>query len=274
MKNFVDCTFVNEHINEPNFFIFDCRFDLFDANKGYELYKKEHIPTAIYLDINTDICGKSGVHGGARPLADVNTLGNKLANMGVNLDSIIVVYDNKIYSSPRAWFQLKYMGYKNVFVLNGGLVTWKSLGLPTSCDILANTKNIGSYNKSTNTSMYCDVNYVKSNLNNDGIILVDSRDNNRYTGEFEPLYSKPGHIPGAINIPWHFNINEDGTVKDLDVVNQNFSKYKGKEIITYCGSAIEAAINFILLDELGYNAKMYVGSMSDYISYEDNIVEK
>ena len=69
-------------------------------------------------------------------------------------------------------------------------------------------------------------------------------------------------------------IAEDGTVKDLDVVNQNFSKYKGKEIITYCGSAIEAAINFILLDELGYNAKMYVGSMSDYISYDDNIVEK
>lgn len=274
MKNFVDCTFINEHINEHDFFIFDCRFDLFDVNKGYELYKKEHIPTAIYLDINTDICGKGNIHGGARPLADVNTLGNKLANMGVNLDSTIVVYDEKIYSSPRAWFQLKYMGYKNVFVLNGGLVTWKSLGLPTSCDILSNTKNIGSYNKSTNTSLYCDVNYVKSNLNNDGIILVDSRDNNRYTGEFEPLYSKPGHIPGAINIPWHFNINEDGTVKDLDVVNQNFSKYKGKEIITYCGSAIEAAINFILLDELGYNAKMYVGSMSDYISYDDNIVEK
>lgn len=273
MKNFVDCAFVESHINNDDFFIFDCRFDLFDKNKGYELYKKEHIPTAIYLDINNDICGKANVHGGARPLADIDILGYKLSNIGVNLDSIIVLYDDKIYSSPRAWFQLKYMGYKNVFVLNGGLFTWKSLKLPVSCDF-KDYKGFGIYKKFTNNLMHCDINYIKSILYNDRIILIDSRDNNRYTGEFEPLYSKPGHIPGAINVPWHFNINEDGTVKDLKLVDKNFNSYKDKEIITYCGSAIEAAINFILLDELGYKVKMYVGSMSDYISYDDNIVEK
>lgn len=51
-----------------------------------------------------------------------------------------------------------------------------------------------------NISMYCDIDYIKSNLNNDRIILLDSRDNNRYTCEFEPLYSKSGHIPVAINL--------------------------------------------------------------------------
>lgn len=273
MKNFVDCFYVNEHIDDTNFFIFDCRFDLFDPNKGYELYKKDHIPNAFYLDINSDICGKANIHGGARPLASSLVLGNKLSSIGVNLDSTIVIYDEKIYSSPRTWFQLKYMGYKNVFILNGGLFTWKSLNLPVTSHIPLN-KGLGNYKENLNISMYCDIDYIKSNLNNDRIILVDSRDNNRYTGEFEPLYSKPGHIPGAINIPWHFNINEDGSIKDLSSIDKNFNSYKDTEIITYCGSAIEAAINFILLDELGYKSKMYVGSMSDYISYDDNIVEK
>lgn len=273
MKNFVDCSYVNEHINSNNFFIFDCRFDLFDAYKGYELYKEEHIPSAYYLDINKDICGQGNTHGGARPLADINILSDKLTNIGVTLDSTIVVYDEKIYSSPRAWFQLKYMGYKNVFVLNGGLFAWKSLNLPTSKDIPKN-KYIGNYKESANDSMICDMNYVKSNLNNHDIILIDSRDNNRYTGEFEPLYSRPGHIPGAINIPWHFSVNENSDIEKLSLIDENFSIYKNREIITYCGSAIEAAINFILLDELDYNVRMYVGSMSDWISYGDNIVEK
>lgn len=273
MKNFVDCFYLNKHINDNNFFVFDCRFDLFNPLKGYELYTSEHIPNAFYLDINSDICGHGNTHGGARPLASINVLSDKLSRIGVNLDSTIVIYDEKIYSSPRAWFQLKYMGYKNVFVLNGGLFTWKSLNLPTSTNVLEN-KLLGTYKANINNDIYCDINYIKSNINNDRIILIDSRDNNRYTGEFEPLYSKAGHIPGAINIPWHFNINEDGTIKDLNLIDMNFNTYRNKEIITYCGSAIEAAINFILLDELEYKAKMYVGSMSDYISYDDNIVEK
>lgn len=274
MKNFVDCFYVNQHIDDDNFFIFDCRFDLFDPNKGYDFYKNEHIPNAFYLDINTDICSPGSIHGGARPLASTKVLSNKLSSIGVNLDSTIVIYDEKIYSSPRAWFQLKYMGYKNVFVLNGGISTWKSLNLPVTSCIPNNTNNLGKYEGNTNNSMCCDINYIKSNINSDGIILVDSRDTNRYTGEFEPLYAKPGHIPGAINIPWHLNVNKDGTIKSASLIKKNFNSFRHMEIITYCGSAIEAAINFILLDAIGFKVKMYVGSMSDYISYDDNIVEK
>lgn len=127
MKNFVDCKWLYENINNPNLYIIDCRFDLFDPSYGLNAYNKKHIENAYYLDINEDFCGRKQIHGGARPIADVELLGKKLSNIGINMDSIIVLYDDKIYSSPRAWWQLKYMGYKNVFVLNGGFENWEKV---------------------------------------------------------------------------------------------------------------------------------------------------
>ncbi|GAA0713518.1 sulfurtransferase [Paraclostridium ghonii] len=272
MKNFVDCSFITNFKDPSSLFLIDCRFDLFDESLGYESYKESHIPNAFYLDINQDLCGESKIHGGARPLPDKNILHKKLSSFGISENSTIVVYDEKLYSSPRAFVQLKYMGYKNVYILNGGFKSWKEINLPIT-SILPSLSPASSFELMSNKDMICDVSYVKKAIANDNIVLVDSRDNNRYTGEIEPLYKNPGHIPGAINIPWHKSINSNGFIKNLDIVDKNFINFKNKEIITYCGSCIEACINYALLDELSYNVKAYIGSMSDWISYYENDVE-
>lgn len=273
MKNFVDCSFITNFSDTTNLFILDCRFDLFNKNAGYEYYKKEHIPNAFYLDINKDICGKQSVHGGARPLANIYDLSKKLTSIGIEMNSTIVIYDTMIYSSPRAFLQLKYMGYENVYILNGGFNAWKSNKLPSTSKIPLPRGN-STFKENLNTNMVCDMNYIKNSIENNNIVLIDSRDNDRYTGKVEPIYSKPGHIPGAINIPWHKNIDDFGYVKDLSEVDTNFNNLKNKEIITYCGSCIEACINYALLDELSYNVKAYAGSISDWISYDDNLVQR
>ena len=272
MKNFVDCSFIVNFKAPTSLFLIDCRFDLFDEFAGYIAYKESHIPNALFLDINKDICGSSQIHGGARPLPDNNILQSKLSSFGINQNSTIVVYDEKLYSSPRAFIQLKSMGYTNVYILNGGFKAWKDNNLPITNEIpsLLQPK---TFNLSPDTSMICDINYVRKSIKNTNIVLVDCRDNSRYTGEIEPLYKKPGHIPSAINIPWHNNIDDNGFIKDLNFIDKNFSILKNKEIITYCGSCIEACINYTLLDELSYNAKTYIGSMSDWVSYDENDVE-
>lgn len=273
MKNFVDCSFILNYKGTAPLFIIDCRFDLFDSSSGYDLYKKDHIPNAFYLDINKDICGEPNIHGGARPLANLAKLANTLTLIGVTMDSTIVLYDTQIYSSPRAFLQLKYMGYKNVYILNGGISSWKANRLPTTT-IVPNLIGNSYFKENLDESIICDIHYIKKSINSNHIVLIDSRDNNRYSGEFEPLYSKPGHIPGAINIPWHKNIDANGYIKNFDEINNNFKHLKNKELITYCGSCIEACINYVLLDELRYNTKVYIGSMSDWISYDENMVEK
>ncbi|RIZ58385.1 sulfurtransferase [Paraclostridium bifermentans] len=272
MKNFVDCSFITDFKDPTSLFLIDCRFDLFNESLGYNSYKESHIPNAFFLDINKDICGSPQIHGGARPLPDKNTLQSKLSSIGIDVNSTIVVYDEKIYSSPRAFVQLKYMGYKNVYILNGGFKAWKDNNLPVTNKI-PSFSSAHKLNLSSTDNIICDINYVKKSIKDNDIVLVDSRDNSRYTGEIEPLYKKHGHIPSAINIPWHNNIDKNGFIKDLNIIDKNFSTLKNKEVITYCGSCIEACVNYALLDELSYNVKTYIGSMSDWISYDENDVE-
>ena len=170
MKNFVDCSFITNFSDTNNLFILDCRFDLFDKNMGYECYKKEHIPNAFYLDINKDICGKQSTHGGARPLANIYDLSKKLTNIGISMNSTIVVYDTMIYSSPRTFLQLKYMGYENVYILNGGFDAWKSNGLPTT-SIIPLPRGNSTFKEILNSTMVCDMSYVKNSIENLDIYL-------------------------------------------------------------------------------------------------------
>ena len=45
------------------------------------------------------------------------------------------------------------------------------------------------------------------------------------------------------------------------------------EVIVYCGSGITACPNSLALSEAGIRHKLYAGSFSDWISYDENMVE-
>ena len=45
------------------------------------------------------------------------------------------------------------------------------------------------------------------------------------------------------------------------------------EVIVYCGSGITACPNSLAFSEVGIKHKLYAGSFSDWISYEENIVK-
>lgn len=273
MKNFVDCIWLKNHLKDEDIFIIDCRFDLFDASYGRKAYNENHIKNAFYFDINEDFAGEKKVHGGSRPVPEFSILGKKLEDIGIKMDSEIVFYDDMTYSSARAWWELKHMGFKNVYILNGGYEEWKKLNFPVSTDI-PDKKQSGKVELKAIDEIYCNIDYVKNVINDPNIILLDSREERRYTGEYEPLYSRSGHIPGALNLHWKKNIDDNGKIKDIDILAKNFSfANHSKEIIAYCGSGIDGAMNFVVLDELGYKTRLYVGSVSDWISYEENDLE-
>ena len=193
------------------------------------------------------------------------------------MDSTIVCYDDGVYASPRTWWQLRYMGYDKVYVLDGGFNNWKAKGYPVSAGVPA-SRGQGSFAAAVRTGMFACKKCIEAALKDpDAHIIVDSRAANRYSGEYEPLYSKKGHIPGAINI--HYLRNMRGA-ESLDFIGtkeqwaENFAPCLEKEdTILYCGSAIEAAINFMFMSELDYAPRLYVGSMSEWVGYDDTEVE-
>ncbi len=266
MKNFVDAKWLQEHLNDENVFVLDIRFDLFDpAKAGREKYLKSHIPGAFYFDIDTDITENKGANGGRRGTPVKEVLGEKLAKIGINMDSIIVCYDDGVYSSPRAFWQLTFMGYKNVYVLDGGLNGYMEAGYEVT-DEIPESRGNGTYSGEENMEMFACKECIKKAITDGDSIIIDSRAHNRYTGEYEPLYTKKGHIPTAKNIHYFSNMKNDNFIGDKALWEKNFKEaMECKNIYLFCGSAIEACINYIMLLELDVKAKVYIGSMSEWV---------
>jgi thiosulfate/3-mercaptopyruvate sulfurtransferase len=261
------------HNEQGNTVIMDVRFDLMDPAAGRKAYQQDHIPGAIFIDIEKDLSGKKEMHGGNHPLPDVNALSLKLGRMGIDHNTTVVIYDeNNDMFAARAWWLLHYLGHDKVYVLDGGYARWKEEGNETTDHIPELSAK--EFRPEIRNNQTVNMKEVKQKLKNKTAVLVDSRAKERYLGESEPLYARAGHIPGAKNFFWKGVLGSDGSWKSEEELQKHFADLpKDDEIIVSCGSGISACPNILALKMLGYrNVKLYPGSYSDWISYEDNEV--
>ncbi|WP_121615848.1 sulfurtransferase [Virgibacillus halodenitrificans] len=260
--------------NQDNTVLVDVRFQLGDPQAGRKAYLEEHIPGAVYMDLEKDLSGKKEKHGGSHPLPDINMLAAKISNIGIDHDTTVVVYDkeNDMFAA-RFWWLLHYMGHNKVYVLEGGYDCWKSEGNETTSEIPQLQKK--HFSPSVREDEKVNIETVKQKLTNENTIVIDSRAKERYLGKTEPMYAKAGHIPGAKNFFWKELIKDNQTWKKGEELAEHFKSLpKNKEIIVSCGSGVSACPNILALKSAGYsNVKLYPGSFSDWISYEENPVE-
>lgn len=175
--------------------------------------------------------------------------------------------------SARMLWLLKFCGYERVFILNGGLDAWKKAGFPVD-DKPDNLKQAVEHTIEPRHEMACGESYVRMKKDQENTALIDSRSYERYAGFEEPIDKKKGHIPGALQYDWIDVYKEDGLWKTAEELRKHFKDLGSKqEIIVYCGSGVTASSNVIGLWEAGFsNVKLYVGSFSDWITYEENEV--
>lgn len=273
MKNIVTASWLQNHIDDERIAIIDCRFNLYNSEYGKESFHLSHLKNAIFLDLDIDLSGNPKKHGGARPLPDLILLRSLLSKYGINKDTMIIGYDDQINSSARLWWTLKYIGHNYCYLLDGGFQSWIKVGYPVTTNIISPKKS--SYISTVvREEMFCDIEYIRQRKDSSDVVFIDSRENERFTGKEEKLYKKAGHIPGAINFPCSSNFKKNGFIKEKSELSRLWSWIKPKqEIILYCGSGIAASVNFLILDELGYSPKLYLGGFSDWISYAENPVE-
>lgn len=117
--------------------------------------------------------------------------------------------------------------------------------------------------------------YVKIAILNEKIAIVDSRESDRYKGLVELVDLKKGHIPTALNYFWMDVLDKsEGKMKSVKDLENHFKDLKDyEEVIIYCGSGITASVNSVALDMIGIKHKVYSGSFSDWITYEENKVD-
>ena len=254
--------------NNPKIVIVDCRFELANSNWGETEYNKSHIPGAYYLNLDHDLSGEVRQHGGRHPLPNINKLEQKFSNLGIiKNETLVVAYDDSRFAfAARLWWLLRYLGHDKVALLDGGWNGWIDRGYPVT-NAIPELKS-GNFTATPNSDWLVDIEMVKAAKDNDSVIVIDSRDSDRYTGLREPIDPIAGSIPGAFNSPWKQVTNDSGYLQPLKQ-QQLWNNYRdAEEIIVYCGSGVTACVNLFSLELAGFtNTKLYPGGWSDWCSY-------
>ncbi len=271
MNHIVSMKWLLARLYEPDLVIVDCRFALGQPDQGRTAYDETHIPRAVYLDLEKDLSSPAAQHGGRHPLPDMEQLASAFGKAGIHQDARVVIYDDQGgMMASRLWWMLKYTGHEQAYVMDEGFTAWKKASYPVTDEtpvVIPVT-----YEPSLQPAMLASMEDVRAASKDGSHILIDSRDPRRYAGIEEPLDVKAGHIPGAVNYFWKGVQKASGRWKDAQALQEHFSGIaKDAQVIVYCGSGVSACPNVLALKEAGYtNVKLYAGSWSNWISYEEN----
>lgn len=247
--------------------IFDCRFSLANPAQGREEYLAGHIPGAHYIHLEDDLSGPLGRHGGRHPLPDPRTFAATLARFGVGMDTEVIAYDDsRLAFGARLWWLMRNLGYRPPRLLDGGYQGYLRAGGRPEID-LPGPRNCPAPPVSAFTG-HCDREGLRA-LQDQGVLLVDSREERRYLGLEEPIDPLAGHIPGAINRPWYGVTSDAGRVLDAAGQRAHWGDVlEARELVVYCGSGVTACVNLFSLSLLGRDDPvLYAGSWSDWCSY-------
>ena len=257
--------------------IVDCRADLLRPTLGYESFLAEHLPRAQFADLNTMlagpvIAGRTGRH----PLPDEATFIAQIAALGIGDDTSVVCYDQGAGAfAARLWWLLRWIGHADTAVLDGGLTAWHQHGGALESGAALTPPPGRLTRRAALTRTITATELVTTT------VLLDARDAARYRGDVEPIDSKAGHIPGAINAPYAENLTPNGQFKGREALRAQFAERvpafaansiaanstAANSIAVYCGSGVTACHDILALVHAGYaEPALYPGSFSEWIT--------
>lgn len=273
MKNIISQEWLLKNMLNENLVILDARAGLSDPKEGIRAYEEGHIPGAQFVSMEKVMTGELEEHNGRHPLPLLDTFIEDMKRFGVEDSSTVIIYDDgDLAMAGRLWWLLRYIGKKDVFLLEGGVNNWKVKGLELTKEIKKpKLSKILSLN--IDKSIITDIEDIKNAINDDSVAIVDSRSYVRYSGQEEPLDRIPGHIPSAINFPWT-DVVVDGVIMDMETLKIHYRDLLNyDEIIVHCGSGITGTVNFLFMEEIGIKSKLFPGGYSEWSSYLDNPVD-
>ncbi|MFG3300827.1 sulfurtransferase [Micromonospora chersina] len=240
---------------------------------GREDYLVGHLPGAVFVDLDTELCGRPGA-AGRHPLPDPAALQAALRAAGVRAGHPVVVYDGGDgMSAARAWWTLRWAGHRAVRVLHGGFPAWVAAGLPLSTEAPAPPP--GDVTVTPGELPVLDAGEAARLAAADAGVLLDVRAAPRYRGETEPIDPVAGHIPGAVNLPAPGYV-ADGRFPAAEALRERFAAAgvaEGAPVGAYCGSGVTAAQAVLALHLAGRpDAALYVGSWSNWVADPDRPV--
>jgi thiosulfate/3-mercaptopyruvate sulfurtransferase len=248
---------------------------IIDTRSGpdaYNRYKESHVEGAFHVDLDRDLSQKpmDPAYGGRHPLPALEDFILLLGKLGITASSRVIVYDDKggANAAARFWWMLRAIGHTRVQVVDGGLGAIIKEGLPMS-SVEHEPVSTSPYPANEWKLPIVNLDDVKLAVKNPDALVIDVREAYRYRGEREPIDLIAGHIPGAVNIPYLYNLTEDGRFRSAEelgsLYNDALNGRDPSSIIVHCGSGVTACHTLLALEQAGITgASLYVGSWGEW----------
>jgi thiosulfate/3-mercaptopyruvate sulfurtransferase len=279
----VETEWLAEHLNDPQLRIVDMRGYVrtttgsdgrqvasYEGARGE--YEQGHIPGALYIDWTSDIVDLNDDV--EAQVAPPERFAEAMSRLGIGDEHLIVAYDSHPASqfATRLWWALQYYGHAQVAILNGGLPKWVKEQRPLESTIPGYPPAI--FTPRVQPRLRATAADVLAMIHQPDTRLVDARDIGQYSGRVVRGHGRPGHIPGAINIPREELIDpETGRFRSTEELQRVFDVAHvtpDQRVVAYCNGGVAATTVLFSLALLGYrDLTNYDGSWNEWGERQD-----
>ena len=254
--------------NPGKFVLVDTRWYL-DGSSGKDAYDAGHIPGAVFVDLDQCLSGPASKDAGRNPLPDPEVFARGMREAGINDSDTVIAYDDAggVIAARIVWM-LRATGH-TAAILDGGIASYPG-------ELATNTPQRPEGDFPARVwprNLLADVSEASSGKHT----VVDARNRDRFDGHQDPIDPRPGHIPGAVNVPCRGNLDSSGRLLPEVQLRGNFERagiVSAEDTISYCGSGVTACHNLLVLEHLGAGrGRLFVGGWSQYGHATDRPVE-
>jgi len=246
-----------ERLDDPNLVVIHV-----DSPEGYAT---GHIPGAIYMSSQDFTVRRNNI---VFEVPEPDEFAETLARFGIGEDSFIVIAPgwDVFEHAYRLYFTMDYFGLGNrTRMLDGGMRGWYKSGLSTDQDSVSTVaKKVMTLNP--DPAKLADKDWVREHAADDGVKILDARIEAYYSGK-SGNFKRGGHITNAGRVTWLDLVDENFFVKDEKELRKLFREGGAKDastVATYCHIGLRASVLYTVAKSLGYDAKLYDGSMNEW----------
>ncbi|ASN19001.1 sulfurtransferase [Arthrobacter sp. YN] len=265
LRPFVDWDWCAENLGK--FVLADSRWYL-DGSSGKDAYESGHLPGAVFIDLDQWLSGPASPEAGRNPLPDPNVFAEGMRHAGINDSDTVVAYDDAggVIAARLVWM-LRSTGH-SAAILNGGMAAY-----PGELTAQTPAPRTGDFSAQAWPEHLIS---AISEVSDGKYTVIDARNRDRFDGLQDPVDPRPGHIPGAVNVPCRENLDSTGHLIPELQIRANFERagdLSAGNTVSYCGSGVTACHNLLTMEQLGMGqGKLFVGGWSQYSRVQETPV--